>query len=116
MPDARDDVHRAGAAVAARYAPILRQHAIESGWPPDLARRLSVTVSAGSFVPSFDGSTSLPKEVEDLEYGTGSTAPRAALGTFFQSKAVQRDMSAAFRAYLEGLPKKFDNALRGLPV
>lgn len=58
----------------------LRQECIASGWSPEVANRVSVKFSNGTFAVHIPDS--IKSQVDNLEYGTPSTQPTAAIRRF----------------------------------
>jgi hypothetical protein len=73
--------------VAARMTPIIRNRALEAGWPEHVASRLSMIRTANGIAPHVD--ESVRQQAEDLEFGSMSSAPRSALSTLESAKTKQ---------------------------
>lgn len=67
----------------------LRNHARDSGWPEDVASRLSVVSANGMLVAEI--AADREREAEDLEYGTPGSDPRPAVWTFFENHRLDAE-------------------------
>lgn len=62
---------------AARLTPVVRNRAVEAGWPESAAARLSmVRTPHGTLALDYEGPRT---EAEDLEFGTTTMSPRSVL-------------------------------------
>jgi hypothetical protein len=89
MPNATTVVEAAITRVADKMTPRLQNTALELGWPKDAAKRLTLIHSEGMLIAKYDGPD---EEVEDLEFGTTRTPPRAAIGNFFGSHQIKKEI------------------------
>jgi len=71
---------KATEATASRLTSLLRDFAYRAEWPVDVIIQLSVKVEESNLVVSYPDE--IHDEVNDLEYGTSGTSPRAVLRPF----------------------------------
>ena len=76
----KDSIHKASVETTRFMSAHLRSEARKSGWPEDIVRHLSVKHSDGAF--TVHSHESHRADVLNLEYGTPSTQPTAAIRRF----------------------------------
>jgi len=76
--------------VAERMTPVIRNRALEAGWPEEVASKLSMVRTANGIVPKVH--ESVRQQAEDLEYGSPTAGPRSAFSTLHSTR-MQQQMS-----------------------
>lgn len=100
MPEGMKAVESALDRVASRMTPIVRNRALEAGWPEGVADSLSMVRTAngiGVHVPP-----AFQQVAADLEYGSASSAPRSALSTLY-SPQTKKMMGTVARDSMDEL-------------
>jgi hypothetical protein len=80
MPEGLKAVDTALDRVASRMTPVIRNRAIDAGWPEEVASRISMVRTANGLGVHVD--PSVARIAEDLEFGSMSNAPQSVLSTF----------------------------------
>jgi hypothetical protein len=73
--------------VAARITPLIRNRAVEAGWPEEVASRMSMIRTANGL--AVHAHPDVRAQAEDLEYGSATSAPRSALAMLHSPKMKQ---------------------------
>lgn len=76
----RESLHKASIETSRLMSAKLRSEAMASGWPTNIARGMHVQYNDGEF--HVHAHPSHKQQVFDLEYGTPSTPPSAAIRRF----------------------------------
>lgn len=88
MPEVPTAVEAALDRVASRMTPIIRNRALEAGWPEEVASRMSMIRTANGITPHVD--ESVRQQAEDLEFGSMTGAPRSVLSTLHSPRMKKR--------------------------
>lgn len=73
MPESMKAVDAALDRVASRLTPIVRNRALEAGWPKEVAGRISMIRSANGIGVDLDDEVA--ERAKDLEFGSPTNAP-----------------------------------------
>lgn len=88
MPEGMKAVDSALDRVASRMTPIIRNRALEAGWPEDVVSKISMIRSANGLDVHVDEEAR--EQVEDLEYGSMTSAPRSVLSTLYSAQTKKQ--------------------------
>lgn len=66
--------------VASRMTPMIRNRAIDAGWPEDVANSLSMVRNANGV--GVNVGKAARQKAEDLEFGSATSAPRSVFTSF----------------------------------
>lgn len=79
MPESMKAVDAALDRVASRMTTIVRNRAVEMGWPKEVAGRMSMIRSANGI--GVDLADEVAEQAKDLEFGSPTSAPRSVFAT-----------------------------------
>jgi hypothetical protein len=73
-------IAKAAEKAADEYTVIFQEKALEAGWPPYLVNQMSIQEKDGELYVDYPEAITV--QVEDLEYGTQTSAPNSVIRTF----------------------------------
>lgn len=73
-------IAKAAEKAADEYTVIFQEKALEAGWPPYLVNQMSIQEKDGELYVDYPEAISL--QVDNLEYGTQTSAPNSVIRTF----------------------------------
>ena len=88
MPEGMKAVDSALDRAASRMTPVIRNRALEAGWPEDVASRLSMIRTVNGLSVHVD--ESVREQAEDLEFGSASSAPRSVIASMHSPQMMKK--------------------------
>ena len=87
--------------------PLIRNRAVEAGWPKEVAFRMSMIRTANGLGVHVD--ESVRQQAEDLEYGSPTSSPRSALA-MLHSPQMKKEVASISKNSMDELLER----MRGL--